>query len=85
MGQGKTMATNPERPKSTTPSTGSRSSDFLLDPLPVPEALESDSDTAWGLWQDSVQTLDAQDTHFDPTVPGELHPSDDDSADKRKP
>jgi hypothetical protein len=37
------------------------------------------------MWQDSVQTLDAQDTHFDATVPGELKALDDENADKRKP
>ena len=79
------MATKPERPKSSTSSQGSRSSDYLLDPVPVPEALESDSDTAWGLWQDSVQSLDAQDTTFDATVPGELKTLDEKAPDQRKP
>lgn len=76
------MATKPEKPKSATQPTGSRSSDYSLDPLPVPDALESDSDTAWGLWQDSVQTLDAQNTHFDATVPGELKALDEENAKK---
>ena len=25
--------------------------DALLDPLPLPEVSESDTDTAWGLWE----------------------------------
>ena len=28
--------------------------DGLLDPLPVPDVSESDTDTAWGLWEASV-------------------------------
>lgn len=24
------------------------------DPIPVPEAVESDGDTMWGLWEDSI-------------------------------
>lgn len=31
--------------------------DGLLDPLPVPEVSESDTDTAWGLWEASVGGL----------------------------
>ena len=79
------MATKPERPKSATPSQGSKSPDYLLDPVPVPEASESDSDTAWGLWHDSVQSLDAHDTTFDATVPGELKILDDKDQNRRKP
>ncbi|MBK7003955.1 MAG: hypothetical protein IPH37_01560 [Burkholderiales bacterium] len=36
----------------------------LFDPPPLPEVKESDSDTSWALWEDSVQSqnpeLDAQ-------------------------
>jgi len=35
--------------------------DYLLDPVPVPEAVESDSDTAWGLWELSL----ADENHAD--------------------
>jgi hypothetical protein len=31
--------------------------DLALDPLPVPDASESDTDTAWGLWE---ATLDSE-------------------------
>ena len=73
------MATNPEKPKSNPPhASGGRAQDFLLDPLPVPEVMESDSDTAWGLWEHSLQSGEAaggaprKDVSFDDTVPGEL-------------
>lgn len=32
-----------------------KSQDFMLDPLPVPEAVESNTDTAWGLWEDTLE------------------------------
>ena len=73
------MATKPEKPKSPTPAGGSRVPDYLLDPVPVPDVVESDSDTAWGLWQDSVQSLDdtaaapiSKLTEFDETLPSDL-------------
>ena len=48
----------PDKPPPNNPAqrpTRGFGNDFLLDPLPVPEALESDSDTAWGLWELSLQ------------------------------
>jgi hypothetical protein len=72
------MATNPEKPKSNPTRSSDRASDFLLDPLPVPEVMESDSDTAWGLWEHSLQADDPaseapdSDISFDDTVPSEL-------------
>jgi hypothetical protein len=30
-----------------------------LDPLPVPEAIESDTDAVWALWHDSVSSSNA--------------------------
>ncbi len=36
-------------------SSGPKSHDFMLDPLPVPEAIESNGDTAWGLWEDTLE------------------------------
>jgi hypothetical protein len=47
------------------------------DPIPVPEAVESDSDTAWDMWEDSIMPDNAADTDFHPTVPSDLlpHPS----------
>ena len=35
--------------------SSAKSHDFMLDPLPVPEAVESDTDTAWGLWEDTLE------------------------------
>ena len=40
-----------------TPSAAPKPFDGLLDPLPVPEVSESDTDTAWGLWEASVGGL----------------------------
>jgi hypothetical protein len=74
------MATKPEKPKSPTPSGSSRLPDYLLEPVPVPDVTESDSDTAWGLWEHSVQSADnvarpvGKDTTFDETMPSELTP-----------
>jgi hypothetical protein len=74
------MATKPERPKSSPSSGAGRVPDYLLDPLPVPDVTESDSDTAWGLWEHSVQSSDnvarpvGKDTTFEETMPGELAP-----------
>jgi len=40
-----------------------------LDPLPVPDATESNTDTAWGLWEHTLQSLDEGDV---PTQAAEL-------------
>jgi hypothetical protein len=42
---------------------------MFLDPLPVPDATESDTDTAWGLWEHTLQSLDQPDA---PTQAAEL-------------
>jgi hypothetical protein len=74
------MATKPENPKSSPPYGAGRLPDYLLDPVPVPDVTESDSDTAWGLWEHSVQSSDngarpvGKDTTFDETIAGELTP-----------
>lgn len=42
------------------------------DPIPVPEVVESDSDTAWGRWEDSIAPASKEDEPaFDDTVPME--------------
>lgn len=75
------MAKKSETPKSPTPAAAGLVPDYLLDPVPVPDVVESDSDTAWGLWQDSVQSLDVADTRalgdsvFDRTIPSDLTPT----------
>jgi hypothetical protein len=43
------------------------------DPIPVPEVIDCDSDTAWALWEDSVTPQSSErDTDFINTVPAEL-------------
>jgi hypothetical protein len=49
----------PIPPASSSRVGASRPMDLALDPLPVPDVSESDSDTAWGLWE---ATLEAQPT-----------------------
>jgi hypothetical protein len=47
----------------------------VTDPIPVPEAIESDSDTAWGQWEDSLSPKPSDngpDTVFGATVPADL-------------
>ena len=36
---------------------------FPGDPIPVPEAIERDSDSAWAMWEDSMQ-LPSSDSKF---------------------
>jgi hypothetical protein len=49
----------PVSPASGSKPGASRTVDLVLDPLPVPEVSESDTDTAWGLWE---ATLEGQPT-----------------------
>jgi len=88
--QNAAMATQSDKPKEVSATrSSSREQDFLLDPLPVPEAVESDSDTAWGLWESTLQAHDDieaskdlnedEPASFDDTVPlplSELPPED---------
>jgi len=56
------------------PSRSSRrANDFLLEPLPVPDSVESDSDTAWGLWEATLKGEAG--THDGSTQPIDLHDS----------
>jgi len=71
------MATKSDKLFPTPPSAEkTRAHDFYLDPLPVPEAIESDSDTAWGLWEHSLQGSEGPavmaDGAYDDTLPGTL-------------
>ncbi len=34
--------------------------DFFLDPLPVPVATESSTDTAWGLWEHTLKSYEEE-------------------------
>jgi hypothetical protein len=45
-----------------------RTYDAILDPLPQPEVTESDSDTAWGRWED-VMSSDARQQDDDDSAP----------------
>lgn len=88
--QNAAMATQSDKPKEVAATRPpSPEQDFLLDPLPVPDAVESDSDTAWGLWESTLQAHDDNDASedvneddppaFDDTVPlqlSELPPQD---------
>lgn len=48
------------------------------DPIPVPEVIESDTDTVWGLWDDLSDTAKStQDQAFAHTVPADLLPEQD--------
>ena len=41
--------------KAARPASGA-SGNALFDPLPQPDVVESDSDTSWAMWEDSVQS-----------------------------
>ncbi len=71
----------PEKPKTPPPPPLVRGSsyDALLEPLPVPDVVESDSDTAWGLWEDSLhprndESLDSSEADTQPMGLTELDP-----------
>ena len=47
------------------------------DPIPVPDAVESDTDTVWGLWEDLVAPEKRPpDNGFEATQPAELQQPD---------
>ena len=52
---GFTLAKFMQNSAMATPPDKSKSADFFLDPLPVPEATESNTDTAWGLWENTLR------------------------------
>ncbi len=77
--QNRLMATSSDKSKNPfPPKAPTRTHDFSFDPLPVPDAIESDSDTAWGLWEHTLQAHDTPDTPsdtdtvYDETIPGDL-------------
>jgi hypothetical protein len=49
-----------------------RAVDLSLDPLPVPDVSESDTDTAWGLWE---ATLDDRPTTNPADAPPDFEPT----------
>lgn len=72
------MAT--EKPLFPGKPASSKPYDALLEPLPLPDVVESDSDTAWGRWEDSLQAYEEtppappveNQPDFDSTVPMDL-------------
>jgi hypothetical protein len=52
--QNSAVAIPPDRPKA--PERKPSVPDFSLEPLPVPDATESNTDTAWGLWEHSLKS-----------------------------
>lgn len=56
------------------------------DPIPVPEVVESDSDTVWEMWEaEEAKETKQLDPGFAPTVPSELQPLPSDNPPQRKP
>lgn len=75
------MATQPNKPKDPAAPADSRLGHFLLDPVPVPDVVESNTDTAWGLWEHTLHDVDAkektpgqaaEDAGYEDTVPAPL-------------
>jgi hypothetical protein len=72
------QTTPPSDKRAATTSVAPKPFDGLLDPLPVPEVSESDTDTAWGLWEASVGGLLEEGPPgppppgFEPTLPAGL-------------
>lgn len=51
------------------PSTQPAGPDLRFEPLPLPEVVESDSDTSWALWQDSVNPHEEEAASYKDTEP----------------
>ena len=74
------VATPPDRSKPVD-RNASAAHDFFLDPLPVPDATESNSDTAWGLWEHTLRSheevappTEETSPDFAETLPSDLMP-----------
>ena len=79
--QNTAVATTPEKPNPADRKPLAKPDhDFFLDPLPVPDATESNTDTAWGLWEHTLRSYeeeaqnppDAKPTEFADTIPAPL-------------
>ena len=73
------MPTPPEKFK--TAANNAAAHDPFLDPLPVPDATESSTDTAWGLWENTLRAHQdeaqaAPENDFQDTVPSDVMPLD---------
>ncbi len=61
-------STKKSQPANVQPSAKPAEDRYLPgDPIPVPEAIETNTDSAWAMWQDSAQ--DTKPPSFDETVP----------------
>jgi hypothetical protein len=59
--QNSTVATSPDKSKPADSKPPSQPDhDFFLDPLPVPDATESNTDTAWGLWEHTLRSYEEE-------------------------
>ena len=68
---------HPKDPKSKSPASSAHAPLHPYDshdPIPVPDVVESDSDTAWGLWEESASPYKETDPDFQNTEPTELLP-----------
>ncbi len=64
-------STKKSQPADSKPHTKLAEDGYLPgDPIPVPEAIEMDTDSAWAMWQDSTQ--EPKPPTFDETVPMSL-------------
>jgi hypothetical protein len=89
------MSIKSDKPKSAASGqAGGRLPDYLLEPLPLPEVVESDTDTAWGRWEESLTASDnpgqvspvvASDTSYGDTLPSALAPMPDFQNTKNQP
>ena len=80
--QNSAVATAPDKSKPADDNPLPRlEHDFFLDPLPVPHATESNTDTAWGLWEHTLRSYEEEvrddreepkHTEFADTVPFDI-------------
>ena len=61
--------TAPAHKAPTPASTSGTGPDLRFEPLPLPEVDESDSDTSWALWQDSVNPHEEEAANYKDTEP----------------
>jgi len=59
----------PAHKASTPASAPATGPDLRFEPLPLPEVVESDSDTSWALWQDSVNPHEEEAANYKDTEP----------------
>jgi len=61
----------PSKPADAKAADTRKAREIFLDPLPVPDATESNTDTAWSLWEHTLQS------HQEPDAPTESAPLED--------